>query len=373
MNLEKLRVLGESAKYDLCNHASGNIETYAEGKIPGVYNTTTPNGHCMHIFKVLMTNKCSNDCKYCVNSSTGKLGHYKYEPEELSKLFLDYYNKRYVEGLFLSSGISEGIDSSMEREVEVARILRNYGYECYIHLKIIPGTSFDLIKRAMQLADRVSVNIESATPEGLEEITSTKNFKIDILRRMKWIKKLSKKDENLARSGQTTQFIVGATDETDAEILKRTKWLKDKYEIRRSYFSAFNPLKDTPLEHRAEPRPMRTVRLYQADFLLNSYEFSLDELVFDEDGNIETEIDPKYSFAMNNRDLFPLELNESSFDELIRIPGIGKTSARRIVTLRKHGVKISRLEELSKLGVAVKRAEPFIKINKSYQSTLERF
>lgn len=371
MNLEKLRVLGESARYDLCNYVSGNIETYAEGKIPGVYNSTSPGGRCMPLFKVLMTNKCSNDCKYCINST--KLEGYEYGPEELSKLFLDYYNKRYVEGLFLSSGIDGSIDSSMEKEIEVARILRDYGYEGYIHLKIIPGTSFDLIKRAMQLADRVSVNIESATPEGLEEITSTKNFKIDILRRMKWIKKLSKKDESLAHSGQTTQFIVGATDETDEEILKRTKWLKDKYEIRRSYFSAFNPLKDIPLEHRLEPHPMRTVRLYQADFLLNSYKFSLDELVFDENGNIETGIDPKYSFAMNNRDLFPVDINESSFDELIRVPGIGKTSSRRIVTLRKHGVKINKLDELSKLGVAVKRAEPFIKINKSYQSILEGF
>lgn len=368
MNLEKLRVLGESAKYDLCNYVGGNN---AEGKIPGVYNSTSPGGQCILLFKVLMTNKCSNDCKYCINNT--KSEGYEYGSEELSRLFLDYYNKKYVEGLFLSSGISEGIDSSMEREIEVARILRDCGYDGYIHLKIIPGTSFDLIKRAMQLVNRVSVNIESATPEGLEEITSTKNFKIDILRRMKWIKKLSKKDRNLAHSGQTTQFIVGATDETDEEILKKAKWLKDKIEIRRSYFSAFNPLKGTPLEHHTEPHPMRTLRLYQADFLLNSYEFSLDELVFDENGNIETEVDPKYSFAMNNRDLFPLKLNESSFDELIRIPGIGKISASRIITLRKHGVKISKLEELGRLGVAVKRAEPFIKINKSYQSTLEGF
>ena len=373
MNLEKLRALGESAKYDLCNYVSGNIETYAEGKIPGVYNSTSPSGHCMPIFKVLMTNKCSNDCKYCMNNTKNKLERYEYEPEELSRLFLDYYNKRYVEGLFLSSGIRDEIDPSMEKEIEVARILRDYGYDGYIHLKIIPGTSFDLIKRAMKLADRVSINIESATPDGLEEITTTKNFKIDILRRMKWINNLSKKDATLAPSGQTTQFIVGATDETDEEFLKRTKWLHDKFEIRRSYFSAFNPLKDTPLENRDEPHPMRTARLYQADFLLNSYKFRLDELIFDENGNIETEIDPKYSFAMNNMDLFPIDVNESSFNELIRVPGIGKISAKRIITLRKRGMKISELEELKNLGVAVKRAEPFIKLNNSYQSTLVGF
>lgn len=370
MNLEKLKVLGESAKFDRCNYVGGNLETYADGKIPGVYNSTSSSGHCMPIFKVLMNNKCSNDCKYCINNVKGKVEYYRYEPRELSTLFLDYYNKRYVEGLFLSSGVSEDIDLSMEKEIEVARILREHGYDGYIHLKILPGTSSDLIKSAMRLADRVSVNIESATPEGLEEMSTTKNFKIDILRRMKWIRNFSKKDSTLTPSGQTTQFIVGATDETDEEFLKRTKWLHDKFEIRRSYFSSFNPLQGTPLGNRAEPHPMRAARLYQADFLLNSYKFSLDELVFDDNGNIETEIDPKYSFAMNNMDLFPVDINQSSFNELIRVPGIGKISAKRILTLRKHGTKISKLEELKKLGVAIRRAEPFIKLNKSYQSVL---
>ncbi len=281
MDINKLKVLGESAKYDLCNYVSDNIETYADGKIPGIYDSTLPNGQCMPIFKVLMTNKCCNDCKYCINNSQSKLEFYKYSPEELSTIFLNYFNKRYAEGLFLSSGVEGDIDSSMEREIEVARILRDYGYEGYIHLKILPGTSYDLIKRAMKLANRVSVNMESATSQGLEEISSTKNFDIDILRRIKWINKLSKKDESLAPSGQTTQFIVGATDETDEEFLKRTKWLHDKYEIRRSYFSAFNALKDTPLEKHDEPHPLRTVRLYQADHLLNSYKFNLNEIVFD--------------------------------------------------------------------------------------------
>lgn len=370
MNLEKLRVLGESAKYDRCNYVSGNIETYAEGKIPGVYNSTSPDGQCIPLFKVLMTNKCCNDCKYCINSAHGKLERYEYEPKELSRIFLDYYNKKYVEGLFLSSGITNEIDPSMEREIEVAKILRNYGYDGYIHLKIIPGTSFDLIKRAMSLANRVSINIESATPDGLEEITSTKNFKVDILRRMKWIQHLLKKDDTLAPSGQTTQFIIGANDETDEEVLKMAKLLHDKYEIKRSYFSAFNPLKDTSLEKRAEPHPLRTSRLYQAEYLLNFYNFDLEELVFDEKGYIETHLDPKYSFAMNNMNLFPLDLNEASFNQLLRVPGIGKISAKRIITLRKRGIKINKLEELKNLGVAIKRAEPFVKLSKSYQSTL---
>lgn len=368
--IEKLKVLGESAKFDLCNYVDPSLETYVSGKIPGVYNSTSPNGYCMPLFKVLMTNKCSNDCKYCVNHSNRKFERFEFTPRELSNLFLEYYNKKYVEGLFLSSGVSGEIDLSMEKEIEVARILRDYGYDGYIHLKILPGTSYDLIKRAMSLADRVSVNIEAATPDGFEELTSTKNFKIDILRRMKWINRVSKNDSALAPSGQTTQFIVGASDESDEDILNRTKWLHDKFEIRRSYFSAFNPLENTPLENHESPHPKRTSRLYQADFLLNSYGFKFDELVFDENGNIDTEIDPKYSFAMNNIDLFPVEVNEASYDELIRVPGIGMVSAKRIITLRKRGKRFGKLEELQQLGVAIKRAEPFVKLNKSYQTTL---
>ena len=368
--IQKLKILGESAKYDLCNYVDPNLETYVSGKIPGVYNSTSPNGCNIPLFKVLMTNKCSNDCKYCMNHSNRKFERFEFTPQELSNLFLDYYNKKYVEGLFLSSGVSGEIDTSMEKEVEVARILRDYGYDGYIHLKILPGTSYDLIKRAMSLANRVSVNIEAATPDGFEELTSTKNFKIDILRRIKWINNLSKKDSSMAPSGQTTQFIVGATDESDGDILKRTKWLFDKFEVRRSYFSAFSPLENTPLENHESPHPKRTSRLYQADFLLNSYGFKFDELIFDENGNMDTQIDPKYSFAINNMDLFPVEINEASYEELIKVPGIGKISANRIITLRKRGKRFEKLEELQELRVAVKRAEPFVKLNKSYQATL---
>lgn len=368
--IQKLKVLGESARYDLCNYVDPNLETYISGKMPGVYNSTAPNGCCVPLFKVLMTNKCSNDCKYCMNHSNRKFERFEFTPEELSGLFLDYYNKKYVEGLFLSSGVSGDIDPSMEKEVEVARILRDHGYDGYIHLKILPGTSYDMIKRAMSLADRVSINIEAATPDGFEELTSTKNYEIDILRRMKWINRLSKKDSALAPSGQTTQFIIGASDESDEEVLTRIKELHDKFEIRRSYFSAFNPLENTPLENHETPHPKRTSRLYQADFLLNSYGFDFNELIFDENGNIDTEIDPKYSFALNNMDLFPIEINEASYNDLIRVPGIGKISAKRIITLRKRGRRFEKLEELHELGVVIKRAEPFVKLNKSYQSTL---
>lgn len=370
-NAKKLKVLGESAKYDRCNYANFNVDNFLSGKIPGIYNASTRDGCTVPLFKVLMTNKCSNDCRYCVNYNKHKFNRAEFSPEELTSIFLDYYNNRYVEGLFLSSGIHHDAETSMENMVEVARKLRmEHEYKGYIHLKILPGSSYDLIKRAMTLADRVSINMEAATPEGFDELTTTKNYETDIIRRMKWIKRLGERDKDLAPSGQTTQFIVGASDETDKEIMDRVKWLYDKLQIKRSYFSKFTPIKDTPLENHEEPNPKRSSRLYQADYLINSYRFDLDELVFDDDGNMQLDEDPKYYAALSNMDRFPVEVNAASYRELLRVPGIGKISANRIVSLRKRGRSFNKMEELKDIGVVVSRAEPFIKLNKTYQATL---
>lgn len=189
----------------------------------------------------------------------------------------------------------------------------------------------------MTLADRVSINMEAATPDSFEELSSTKNYQTDIIRRMKWIKRLNDRNRDLAPSGQTTQFIVGATSETDEEILKRVEWLYKKIGIKRSYFSQFHALKDTPMEKHEEPHPKRTSRLYQADHLVNSYGFKLEELVFEDGGNMQVDNDPKYCAALSNMDKFPVEVNEASYRELLRVPGVGKLSARRIVELRKRG------------------------------------
>ena len=368
---KKLEILGETAKYDRCNYSNINVDNFLSRKIPGIYHATTNNGCTVPLFKVLMSNKCTNDCRYCVNHSRHRFNRVEFSPEELTSLFLHYYRNRYVDGLFLSSGIAGDADISMENLVEVARKLRmDQEYAGYIHLKILPGSSYDLIKRAMSLADRVSINMEAATPEGLEELTSTKNFHNDILRPMKWVKKLMDKDENLAPWGQSTQFIVGATDETDQQILEKAHFLQEKMDIKRSYYSPFEPIKNTPLESHAEPHPKRTSRLYQADYLIQQYGFSLDELVF-HDGNLKMERDPKYYVALENPDLFPLEINQAPYQELLRVPGIGKISARRIITARKDGKRFKKLEELKNVGVVIKRAEPFIKLNKRYQSTLE--
>jgi len=369
--VKKMEILGDSARYDLCNYGNYNADNFLSGKIPGIYNATSSNGDCVSLFKVLMTNKCSNDCRYCVNHNKHQFNRIEFTPEELTSIFLDYYNNRLVEGLFLSSGVPGDVDISMENMVEVARKLRlEHEYQGYIHLKILPGASYDLIKRAMSLADRVSVNIEAATPGAFEELSTTKTFNSDILRRMKWIKRLMKRDENLAPSGQTTQFIVGATDESDSDILQRVDWLYKKMDIKRSYFSPFNSMKDTPFENRDEPHPKRTSRLYQADYLIKSYGFNIRELVFEENGNMNLEIDPKYSAALSNIDKFPVEINSASYKELLRVPGIGKISARRIIESRKRDRSFKNLEDLKKIGVITNRAEIFVKLNKSYQSTL---
>jgi putative DNA modification/repair radical SAM protein len=369
---KKLEILGESAKYDRCNYSNFNVENFLSRKIPGIYESTGTNGNCVPLLKVLMTNKCSNDCAYCMNHCKNSFNRAEFSPEELTSIFLDYYNMRYVEGLFLSSGIYRDPDISMENMVEVARLLRMENeYKGYIHLKILPGTSYDLIKRAMSLADRVSINMEAATPDGFEELSTTKNYQTDIIRRMKWIKRLSERNDKLAPSGQTTQFIVGACDETDQEILKRVLWLYEKLDIKRSYFSPFEPFKNTPLENQEEPPPKRTSRLYQADYLINSYGFDLGELVFDDKGDLGLDDDPKYCSAMAHRELFPVEINQAPYQELLRVPGIGKISAKRIIRARKGGKSFKKFEELKNIGVVVKRAEPFIKLNKNYQTTLE--
>lgn len=369
---KKLEILGESAKFDRCNYINNNPDNFLMKNLPGIYQASTRDGCIMPLFKVLMTNKCSNDCAYCVNHNKHQFNRVEFSPEDITNIFLDYYQNRLVEGLFLSSGILRDPEYSMENMVEVAYKLRmEYGYQGYIHLKILPGSPYDQIKRAVSLADRVSINLEAATPEGMDNLSTTKNYQTDILRRINWIKRLLKGNKDFAPSGQTTQFLVGAGEETDQQILERANWLYQKMDLKRSYFSPFEAVKDTPLELKEEPHPNRSPRLYQADHLLNSYGFKLDELVFDGEGNLDLENDPKYASALNYQDRFPVEINEASYKDLLRVPGIGKISARRIIQSRKVGKNFIKLEELKNIGVVVKRAEPFVKLNKNYQTTLE--
>lgn len=371
MNLNnRMNILSDTAQYDLCDYVSSQKQSIPN--LPGIYYTSGQNGCQVPVFKVLMTNKCSNDCKYCVNCSKRSFTRAELSSDELCRVFLDYYSKHYVEGLFLTSGIKSSVDESMETIVETIRKLRmEYGYSDYIHLKILPGASKDLIKRSMELASRVSINIESATPDGLSELCSTKDFNKDIIRRFKWINQLSNRDKTLLPSGYTTQFIVGATDETDKEILDRVKWLYDKFGLSKSYFSKFTAVEETPLANKKEPNPFRTNRLYQTDSLLYSYNYNVDELCFDDNGLLDVDIDPKIS-AAENMDIFPVEINDAPYSELIRVPGIGVKSARKIISMRKKR-PFSKLSELKELGVAIGRAEKYIKLSGNYQTALDLF
>ncbi len=372
MEIQKLRILGEASQYDLCNYVSLNQENFTSKNLPGIYHARTQSGCQVPLFKTLMSNHCTNDCNYCINHCHNKFERMEFSPDELISVFLHYYQNHYAEGLFLSSGMPGDADRAMENMLEVARKLRlEHEYGGYIHLKIIPGASYDMIKRAMNLANRVSVNLESATSSGFDELTSTKDYHNDVLRRMKWIGRLKKRHPELTPSGQCTQLIVGANDETDQDILKRTEWLHKHLNINLSYLSTFQPLKDTPLENHSKPATNRTPRLYQAQFLLNSYGFSSDELVMDDDGFLFLDDDPKLLWANLNQEMFPMEVNEASFKELLRVPGIGKISARKIIEARKKGIKFRELDELKKIGVVVSRAEPFILINHSQQTTLK--
>ncbi|MDO5847907.1 MAG: helix-hairpin-helix domain-containing protein [Methanobrevibacter sp.] len=368
--LEKMKVLTDSAQYDLCDYV--NHQKSSQKNLPGIYHATGANGCDVPLFKTLLTNKCKNDCKYCINQSKRNFTRLELEPELLAKVFLDYYNRGLVNGLFLSSGIDKDEDVTMEKTIETVRILRKkYGYDDYVHLKIVPGASKDSIKRAMGLANRVSINIEAATPSGLAELSSTKDYNKDILKRLGWINSLEKHKGTYPRSTHTTQLIVGANSETDKEILTRMSKIYKKSNLKGTYFSPFSPVEETDFKDKDPCEVGRTNRLYNADSLLKDYKYNVKELIFDEDDKLNLKEDPKI-LAAKNMDIFPVEINKSPFNELIRVPGIGTKSARKIVNIRKKQPFTSK-EDLKRLGVAVNRAEPYIKIKGEYQSGLDNF
>ncbi|MDD3408048.1 MAG: radical SAM protein [Methanobacteriaceae archaeon] len=365
--LGKMQILADSAQFDLCDYV--NKQKNSEVNLPGIYNASS-NGCEIPLFKTLMTNKCKNDCKYCINECKRNFTRMELSPREIAKVFLNYYDSNLVNGLFLSSGVGNTIDQTMENLIETIRILRKeYGYQDYIHLKIIPGASKDSIKRAMSLSDRISMNIEAATKDGLYELSSTKDYNKDILKRIKWINDLSKRDSSLAPSGQTTQLVIGANDETDEEILKRMESLYNKFDLRRTYFSAFTPVEGTELENRIGESTERTAQLYHADALLSEYNFKKNEIVFDENGQLSLSEDPKI-LAAQEMNIFPVEINSAPYIELIRVPGIGTKSAKKIINIRKK-MPFKKLSDLKKIGVVTKRAEPYIKIEGKYQTTFQ--
>jgi predicted DNA-binding helix-hairpin-helix protein len=354
--LEKARVLADSGRYDSCGPKA--CEVKINSGLGGIYHAKTERQDCK-LFKTLMTNACSFDCKYCQNSNCKK--RVSYEPEELSKLFMYLVRKAGVHGLFLSSGVAGDPDKTTQEMIKAVKLLRyKHKFRGYIHFKVLPGTSKELIKQASELSNRMSINIEAPNKTTLSELSSCKDYKTDILRRQAWISKLSK--------SQTTQILLTKLS-TDEDVLKMMKWEYEKLKLKRIYFSAFKPVKGTKMENEKAVKDSRQNHLYNADFLLRDYDFSLKEIKpILREGMLPGE-DPKLALAKANFDR-AVDINELNYQELIRIPGIGPKTATKI-TKRKG--KITTYEQLHKLGGSLKRAKPFIKVGGKTQKMLSEF
>jgi len=366
--LDKINLLGQSARYDLCctQHClagGSNLARRVRSDIGRwIYPATMPNGETVLLFKVLMSNECVNDCIYCVNRCSNSFRRTGFTPEELTRVFLELNRRGWAKGLFLSSAVADGPDRTMDRMLAAAEILRcRHRFDGFIHLKVLPGASRDRVQRAAELADRISINLEAPNAIRMGAICPDKDFDGDIARRIKWISDLVRRRDTRCK-GHTTQFVVGAAGETDAEILRTTNALYDRLRLTRAYFSAFQPVGDRRgLD--LPPTPLiREHRLYQADFLLRRYGFKLDDIPLEHDGNLVLETDPKKLWAEMHPEMFPVEINRAPRAALLRVPGIGPKSARRIIKMRRTQ-KFRSLEELKATGAVVRWAAPYVTVN----------
>ena len=378
--VEKLQILGEAAKYDLCASSSTprahTPDSIGRATMAGVCHSFLPDGRCISLLKVLVTNGCIHDCKYCINSTVNthctKGSVTSFEAEELANLTMSFYLRNYIEGLFLSSGIVRNATTQAEIIYDTLHLLRNkHKFGGYIHAKVLPGIGYDELRRISELADRVSINVELPNKSRFEETCSTKSYQTDILKPMNWLPGL--KSKGMIPAGYTTQYVISGAEETDEEILDCVfSFYNDDSNFKRQYYSTCLPLNDD------KPLPkkffLRENRLYQIDWLYRIYEYSSTELqsVVDDSGFIPLNIDPKISLARNS-DIFPLDVNNASYLDLIRVPGLGPTSAKRILSLQKHKVPVTRLQQLKSIGVVLKRALPFLSIGTKTQLTLEKF
>jgi len=367
--IDKLTILTESAKYDAACTSSG-ANRPGHTVMAGVCHSFTADGRCISLLKVLMSNSCAYKCRYCINSAGNDVPRATFTPEELATVTVEFYRRNYIEGLFLSSGVIKSPDHTMELMIDALAILRHrYDFWGYIHAKAIPGASPELIYKLGLLVDRMSVNIEMPSEKSLNLLAPDKT-KDAILAPMKQIK--SEIEENsyaltryknaptFASAGQATQMIIGATPDTDHQIITLASAMYSKYDLRRVFYSAYIPVVEDSLLPSIITTPplLREHRLYQADFLLRQYEFAADEILSEETPNFNPYLDPKCNWAINNMHLFPIDVNTASIQELLRVPGIGPTSSKRIVVARREG----RLGfgELKRIGVVLKRAQHFI-------------
>ncbi len=367
----RLQVLGNAARDDACASPwSEQRPPCKEGRdtLPShlsssLYLSLLPGGKRVRLFKTLLDNRCLFDCRYCGLRTSADARRCRLTPEELARTFFELYQRKAVDGLFLSSAIPERPDRVQERMIATVEILRRrYRYRGYIHLKILPGVSEEAVQQACRWADRVSVNLEAPNQKRLSTIAPRKNLREGAVKRLEWASLIATETGRVP-AGITTQFVVGAGGETDGELLKSSDWLYRKIGLRRAYYSAFRPVGGTPLQNLPSPDAKRQHRLYQSDWLIREYGFSWGELPFDPaTGNLPLETDPKLAWAGLHPDFFPLEINRASREELLRVPGLGKVSVERIVSTRSRQ-KIATLEVLKKLRVPLSRTRNFVTLD----------
>src|SRR5687768_9560104 len=330
-----------------------------------VHPAQLPNGKQVKLLKTLLSSACERDCYYCPFRAGRDFRRASFKPQEFAELFMKLYQSNMAEGIFLSSGIAAGGANTQNKILDTAEILRNrLGFRGYLHLKIMPGAEKGQVVRLMQLADRVSINLEAPNTERLAKLAPNKTFIEELFRPLRWVEEIRRsqpayKGWNGRWPSTVTQFVAGGSDESDLELLTTTDWLMKNVKLKRAYFSAFRPMSDTPLENKSAVDPLREHRLYQASFLLRDYGFDLEEMPFLQDGNLPLPTDPKLAWAQQNLQEKPLEINKAERRELLRIPGIGPKHADAILQARRSG-KINNLSALKKLGVVVARVAPFI-------------
>lgn len=372
--LDKLRILAAAAKYDVSCSSSGSTRKNTPGGLgnasySGICHSWTSDGRCISLLKILFTNYCVYDCAYCVNRVSNDLPRALFTPEEVVELTINFYRRNYIEGLFLSSAVYKNPSYTMELLLKTVKKLREEeNFNGYIHLKAIPGADFSLIEEAGKYADRMSVNVELPSSEGLKLLAPQKKHEAIIkpmsllsskIMERKEEKRKYKQAPKFVPAGQSTQLIVGATPDSDLQIMKLTENLYGQFKLKRIYYSAYVPVSNHPhLPNISAPPLLREHRLYQADWLLRFYGFSAGELLDADNPNFATDLDPKTDWALRNLHLFPVEINSTDYEMLLRVPGIGIKSAKRIVAARQVGPL--NYSDLKKIGVVLKRAKYFI-------------
>jgi len=372
--MTKLDILAGAAKYDVSCSSSGVSRKNQGGtgntKSFGICHAWSADGRCISLLKILLSNDCIYDCRYCANRRSNDILRASFSPRELADLTIQFYRRNYIEGLFLSAAVEKSPDHTMEKIIQVLTLLRTeYSFQGYIHVKVIPGADPVLIHRAGLLADRMSVNIEQPTEQSLHLLAPQKSLPQlfgsmqqlkDQIQAHKEDRKHFQHTPRFVPGGQSTQMIVGASQDSDLTILNATQALYQTFGLKRVYFSAYVPVnQDSNLPALATAPPLlREHRLYQSDWLLRFYHFKSEEIVDPAHPHLDTELDPKTAWALRHPDFFPLEINRASYEELLRVPGIGPKSAWRIITQRRVAAVSS--DELKKLGVVFKRAQYFI-------------